>query len=312
MRIFFLLVLIFFSLPIFSYQTIRLEKMSAKRNLKFVLPDVSFVIFDIYSGKVLYFSHKNFLHHRIVPGSIFKIITSIYLLKNRSDLILNYQYFCKGRKRGVQNSCWKASGHGVENFSRALSNSCNLYFMSLSKKIKRKNFIYFYNQIKNGLLLNSFSSNLIKKDFSAVLSGLDFSIFISIEDLITIVRLISFQKTNSLRIENFRNTIPMINRAVLKTSLENVFVFGTASGQVKDNFFPENGKKLLQNFLKDNYCPWGKTSTMIDGINVPMRYGVFAGGYKNFGVIVLVKKGTGHIASRYALWLLKYFKLVDF
>tara|TARA_B100000427_G_scaffold304255_1_gene289379 strand:+ start:1326 stop:3095 length:1770 start_codon:yes stop_codon:yes gene_type:complete len=63
------------------------------------------------------------------PGSPFKLITTFNLLENNfisnSDSVM-----CSGLKEygGIERGCWREDGHGPTNLTKAISESCNIYF----------------------------------------------------------------------------------------------------------------------------------------------------------------------------------------
>lgn len=70
------------------------------------------------------------------PGSVFKVVTATAALEenvvNESD-----KFVCNGSLtvNGVPIRCWDTNGHGTENISDILKNSCNVGFMELGAKI---------------------------------------------------------------------------------------------------------------------------------------------------------------------------------
>lgn len=69
------------------------------------------------------------------PGSIWKIIVALAILESGVDPSeeVNCQGFVKiGNKKF---KCWKATGHGHVNLTKALMSSCNPYFFEMSQKI---------------------------------------------------------------------------------------------------------------------------------------------------------------------------------
>nr|MBQ4318238.1 hypothetical protein [Clostridia bacterium] len=77
------------------------------------------------------------------PGSIFKVITSAMALEE-SVVSLDSHFNCTGSAR-VEGwdepiNCWKKAGHGDQDFTRALQNSCNPAFISIGKKIGQSTF----------------------------------------------------------------------------------------------------------------------------------------------------------------------------
>ena len=72
-------------------------------------------------------------------GSIFKMITSCEAINEGLE---NYIYFCKGFTdiEGQNFNCHKADGHGMQNMTKAVTNSCNTYFINLSKYLNVQSF----------------------------------------------------------------------------------------------------------------------------------------------------------------------------
>ena len=72
-------------------------------------------------------------------GSIFKLVTSCEAI---SEGFERYIYFCRGFTdiQGQNFNCHKPDGHGMQNMSQALTNSCNTYFINLSKYLDAVSF----------------------------------------------------------------------------------------------------------------------------------------------------------------------------
>ncbi|MDZ7360319.1 MAG: penicillin-binding transpeptidase domain-containing protein [candidate division KSB1 bacterium] len=70
------------------------------------------------------------------PGSTFKIITALTLLKNG---LINPtdKFICNGQIeiRGKVYRCWLREGHGKQNLMQALANSCNVYFYQAGARL---------------------------------------------------------------------------------------------------------------------------------------------------------------------------------
>ncbi len=70
------------------------------------------------------------------PGSVFKIITAAIALEENlvSD---NSTFYCNGHTTvaGQNYDCHKAGGHGTQNLSKAMSNSCNPAFITIGQLI---------------------------------------------------------------------------------------------------------------------------------------------------------------------------------
>ena len=72
-------------------------------------------------------------------GSVFKLVTACEAIEEGKGDI---SYDCKGNINvsGQNFNCHKLEGHGVQTMSRAMTNSCNTYFISLSEKLDIERF----------------------------------------------------------------------------------------------------------------------------------------------------------------------------
>jgi len=63
------------------------------------------------------------------PGSVFKIVTASAALRERK-LDTGRRFVCSGRHKvgGRVFRCWKEEGHGSQNITDAIKNSCNIFF----------------------------------------------------------------------------------------------------------------------------------------------------------------------------------------
>lgn len=70
------------------------------------------------------------------PGSTFKIVTALALLRN-GMITPTDQYVCDGQVeiRGKIYNCWLREGHGEQNLFQAIANSCNVYFFQAGEKL---------------------------------------------------------------------------------------------------------------------------------------------------------------------------------
>jgi penicillin-binding protein 2 len=70
------------------------------------------------------------------PGSTFKIVTALTLLKNGMVNPAD-QFICNGQVeiRGKIHRCWLRQGHGEQNLVQALANSCNVYFYQAGERL---------------------------------------------------------------------------------------------------------------------------------------------------------------------------------
>ncbi|MDD2955692.1 MAG: penicillin-binding transpeptidase domain-containing protein [Oscillospiraceae bacterium] len=76
------------------------------------------------------------------PGSVFKIITASAALEEKT-MNLGSAFNCTGNYEllpGVSYNCWKAGGHGHQNFAQALQNSCNPAFIMIGQSLGQERF----------------------------------------------------------------------------------------------------------------------------------------------------------------------------
>ncbi|MDE5583752.1 MAG: penicillin-binding protein 2 [Ruminococcus sp.] len=72
-------------------------------------------------------------------GSVFKLVTSAQAIDENFG---GYVYKCTGQEdvNGKNFNCHKTDGHGLQTLSQAITNSCNTYFINLSRSLNVKNF----------------------------------------------------------------------------------------------------------------------------------------------------------------------------
>lgn len=85
------------------------------------------------------------------PGSVFKIITTASAFEE-GVVTLNDQFFCPGYKlvEDRRIHCHKRTGHGSEDFTQGIMNSCNPVFIELGLRIGVDSFYKYFKQF--GLL----------------------------------------------------------------------------------------------------------------------------------------------------------------
>ncbi|MDR3552935.1 MAG: penicillin-binding transpeptidase domain-containing protein [Clostridia bacterium] len=80
------------------------------------------------------------------PGSTFKIMTTAAALNEKvvkpSTMFFDPGYLIVGGRRI---KCWKAGGHGSENFLQGLENSCNPVFMTIAAWLGPSTFFRYFN-----------------------------------------------------------------------------------------------------------------------------------------------------------------------
>lgn len=70
------------------------------------------------------------------PGSVFKLITAIAALEE-GVVGINERVYCPGYYElgDLTFKCWKETGHGNQTFLEAISNSCNVFFYTMGKRL---------------------------------------------------------------------------------------------------------------------------------------------------------------------------------
>lgn len=80
------------------------------------------------------------------PGSTFKIVTTSAAMEENLIDLENDSFFCNGAFT-VQDAtigCSKTSGHGAQNFTQALTNSCNPAFMEIGLRLGIEKYSYYF------------------------------------------------------------------------------------------------------------------------------------------------------------------------
>lgn len=96
---------------------------------------------------ILFNTWKNFnISDAFEPGSIFKPMVVAAALEEKV-ISGDETFYCPGyvEINGERISCWKADGHGHQNLTEALANSCNIAIIEIAEKLGYENF-YKYQQ----------------------------------------------------------------------------------------------------------------------------------------------------------------------
>ncbi len=105
------------------------------------------------------------------PGSTFKILTMSSAIES-GNAKLDDHFYCSGYSvvDGQKIKCWKTTGHGSQDLTTGLVNSCNCVFMALSQRMGTQTF---YNYLKNfglgsktGIEIASESSGILMNEQS--------------------------------------------------------------------------------------------------------------------------------------------------
>jgi len=276
-------------------------------------PYLAFMEFDMRTGKVRHESHPGLSGRWVPPGSLWKIMVTVYLLSERQDLVQGYLFTCRGNRHDeddLPDRCWLPEGHGEMTLFPAVSNSCNMFFASLARKISYDDFNRFYASFCRRLgLLHYFPVIKKKRDWARRCAGLDFQVSLRVEDLVKVAMLVSGESSENEEVNRLRREMNPEGLAMLRRALAQTFTMGTAALPVhpagpRCNWEPP---VLLTGKMEQRPVDaglWGKTSTVIDGTNLPLGYGMFLGGRDDRGVLVILRKGNGHLAAQWGRLIL--------
>jgi hypothetical protein len=272
-------------------------------------PYLSYCMFDLASGSVLSAGPgPDVLRRNVPPGSIFKLIVSLYLAAERPDIFNDYTFICSGKNERdaiMPDRCWNQHGHGSLQIRGALAYSCNLYFASLYNRISAKNFSAFFSRFCRCTGINATLPECAgEKEWSYMLAGLDFRLTFTIDDYIKLVRYLNCGEVSGQARNSCDAGVPYERRLVIYRALGEACARGTAGGVTRPygascnyNALPDDLKKGTGG-LSDG--AWGKTATVVDGTNRPVSYGIFIGGAGSKGIVAVLRKSNGHIAARWA------------
>lgn len=147
-----------FNKPVFILATVFLVFISVcgyckndfNRELSAITSKKSVILIsNVQTGKLIGVSNPNLSHQKYTIGSLAKIITATALLEE--NIITTEQtYNCKGYEiiNGKKIYCWNPNGHGKNNIETALAQSCNLFFLNYSKKLKSEDILKYYKLYK--------------------------------------------------------------------------------------------------------------------------------------------------------------------
>lgn len=209
------------------------------------------------------------------PGSIFKVITAIAALEEGvvSD---NTSFSCGGSTvvGGRTIKCWRTSGHGSQNFSDIIKNSCNMGFIQLGQKLGKEKLQRYIDLFgfgsKSGIDLPGEASGIIKSIKS-----------INDTDLATI----AFGQTNTVNTMQFMaafNTIanggtwitPHILKEVVHVDEKGSTVVDSKYSKGKEvKTVSEEQTAILRKFLERVVIEGSAKNTFIDGYHIAGKTG---------------------------------------
>jgi stage II sporulation protein D len=101
-----------------------------------VLPDEgdAAAVIDLNNGRLL-LEHGSVAEKKIVAGSVMKLFSAYALLE---EGLTDREYSCTGGHKdayGTERACWLRSGHGEVRLTRAIADSCNVWFYSAAESL---------------------------------------------------------------------------------------------------------------------------------------------------------------------------------
>ncbi|MBR2988567.1 MAG: PASTA domain-containing protein, partial [Clostridia bacterium] len=103
------------------------------------------------------------------PGSTFKIFTTASAIEE-NKVNGNDRFYCAGYRMvdGQRIKCWRAKGHGSQDLSQGVCNSCNCVFMDLAGRLGTNKFYEYLRKfgfgLKTGVDFFAESSGLLMKE----------------------------------------------------------------------------------------------------------------------------------------------------
>ncbi|MCP4138524.1 MAG: hypothetical protein GY754_46630 [bacterium] len=297
--------------PRISFTDLPQERAPGRR----LSPYLSFLLFDITTGAVEPGSSSALLNREVPPGSFWKLVVSLYCAAERPDLFKDYHFRCPGdivTDPKLPDRCWYPQGHGMIDLRKALPHSCNLYFASLYRHIRYERFKTFYNSLRKKLNIKSPLPPIKSdRDWAHLLSGLNFRYSLTLGNCIALAGCVHPETHSNSAIKQVQALVPEEFRTAIFKALMNTVISGTGKwSEKKDYGNSKNFRYLKRPGIKEMATRhrqglWGKTSTVIDGTNKPLCYGMFLGGIGSRGIIVVLRKGNGNTAAQWGKILLE-------
>lgn len=101
---------------------------------------------DAARNSALFARWRNFIvSDSYEPGSVFKIITAAAALEENA-VETDMNYFCSGKIQVSDRTikCHKRSGHGSQDLTEGLMNSCNPFFVTVGQKLGKEKFFEYF------------------------------------------------------------------------------------------------------------------------------------------------------------------------
>lgn len=243
-------------------------------------------VIDLKSNKIITtINSKILFNESYKPGSIIKILTSISAVKSsKVDYLKDYNCNGKAEFDNELYRCWLPKGHSKVNLIKALSQSCNLYFLNIASQLSLEELFDTFSQFRFGEKTTFNYAGESPGTFIKVNNNLEkyyLAIGCSENLLVTpaqLLQMISFIA---------KRHIPESNSIILKNSIYDPIYKGLRNSVLF-------GTSKESNYLK--FPPAGKTGTISEKYN--HKNSAWFVGYAPYydpeiAIVIFIKKGRG-------------------
>lgn len=243
-------------------------------------------IVELKNNKIITTVNKSLLiENRFKPGSIVKIITAIAAINSGKIDILE-EFNCTGKANfdNEKYKCWLPKGHSKVNFIKALSQSCNLYFLNIASKLSIDEILSTFNEFHFGekTIFNIPGENpglFIKSNINIekyyISIGCSENLLVTPLQILQMITFIANKKLPNTKYIDLNN--PKFHP--IYKGLRNSVLFGTSKES---------------NYLK--FQPAGKTGTISEKYNI--KNSAWFIGYAPYynpeiAIVIFIKNGRG-------------------
>ena len=224
-----------------------------------------------YKANLLYSMWSNkLISEPYETGSTFKVITAAMALEENENII-NSSFECKYGGivvGGIAIPCHLKQGHGIQNFTQALQNSCNPSFVQIAQQIGRSTFYKYVQQFgyfeSTGIDTIDEASALWHKNFNEVeLAVSSFGQTFKVTALSHVRALASVANGGYIVTPHLVKELVDADGKILKT-----FEYGN----IRQVLSPKTGEKIVE-ILKDGTFTGSTKNVYVEGYNVAAKTG---------------------------------------